>query len=262
MRSALALLLFVSNAVFAADWRDTLTSKKGGTPALRPLTAEYEFGWSGFKAAEATAKFTHPKKQFRLELSSKTIGLGRTLWKMDTTATSTVSAATLKPVKLVQVEKYSDKTLTTTVDYSASGVARLKVETPADKHPAKVKRFKFGQVYDLHSALLFIRSQPLRQGETIRLCVYPDTSPYLAEVTVTGREEVSAAGKKWPAIKGNLKLREITKDNTLIAHDKFKKATIWLSDDADRLLLRIETDVFIGKVWAELKKVEFEGAKK
>jgi hypothetical protein len=255
--AAAAFLLVLSHMAPAADWRDTLTVRKGRTPPLRPLTAEYDFGWGGLKAAEATAKFTHPKKQFRLELGSKTVGLARTIWRMDTTASSSVNAATLKPVKLVQVEKYSNKTLTTTVNFSTAGVARLKVETPADKNRAKVKRFKFGQVYDMHSALLFIRSQPLRKGDTIRLCVYPDTSPYLAEITVTDREEVTAAGKKWPAIACDLKLREITKDYTLIAHDKFKKATVWLSDDPDRLLLKLETDVFIGKVWAELKKVEF-----
>jgi hypothetical protein len=102
----------------------------------------------------------------------------------------------------------------------------------------------------------------LRVGDTIRLCVYPGSSPYYAEVTIAAREEIRAAGKKWRAIKCDLELREIDKDFALVAHDKFKEATVWLSDDPDRLLLRMETDVFIGKVWAEMKKVEFAPAKK
>jgi hypothetical protein len=76
---------------------------------------------------------------------------------------------------------------------------------------------------------------------------------------VAGREKMTAAGREWPAIRCDIKLRSIEKDLTLSPHDKFKRATAWLSDDEDRLLLRIEADVFIGAISAELEKVEFEG---
>lgn len=256
MRAALVLLVLLVQG-FAADWRNTLTVKPGKMPPPRSLTAEYEFGWSGVRAAVANAKFTHTKKLFRLDLTSHTVGVSRALWRMDTSATSTVNARSLKPVRLVQDEKYSDGSLHTTVDYTPTGPSRLKVATPPDPEPPKVKRFKFGEVHDLHSALLFIRSQRLQPGDTVRLCVYPSSSPYLAEISVAAREKLKAGGKTWNAIRCDLKLREVDKDLKLVAHDKFQRAIVWLSDDADRMLLRIETEVFIGKVWAELKSVEF-----
>ena len=39
-------------------------------------------------------------------------------------------------------------------------------------------------------------------------------------------------------------------------HGKFKHATGWLSDDADRLPLRMNAQIFVGSVWVELQKVE------
>jgi hypothetical protein len=33
---------------------------------------------------------------------------------------------------------------------------------------------------------------------------------------------------------------------------------VWLSDDADRILLRAEAEVFVGTVFAELQSVQFD----
>ncbi len=258
------LLLFVLLAApgLADDWRETLTRKKGDFPPLRPLTARYDFGWSGVKAAEATAEFSKLKGgKVELDITGRTVGASRLLWRMDTKATSTVNGTTLRPLKLTQKETYAKKSMTTSVDFTAEGPATLRQPDPPDANakPAKVKRWKFAEAHDLHSALLFIRSQPLRQGQTTRVCVFPGSSPYLAEATVAGREKVKVAGKEWPAIRCELKLRSIAKDFTLAPHSKFKEATVWVSDDADRLLLKIEAEVFVGKIWVELKDVKFAG---
>lgn len=258
MRAIWAFVLLATMLPLAgADWRDALDRKVGNFPALRALTTHYEFGWSGVKAAEADIQFSTSRGKSRLELNARTVGVPRTLWRMDIHGISTVNARTLEPIKLEQTEKYSRKSFQITADFSSKGVERLKVPTPADKTPAKTKHFKFSPVHDLHSALLFIRSQPLRKGDAIRLCVYPSTGAYLAEIGIVGPAKIDAAGRKWDAIKCEIRLREVAKDLSLTKHDKFKKATAWMSDDADRLLLRIECEVFIGSVWAEMKSVEF-----
>jgi hypothetical protein len=66
----------------------------------------------------------------------------------------------------------------------------------------------------MHSALLFIRSQPLEKGDVVRLAAYPSAQAYLVEVEVLGREKVSAAGQKWPAIKMALRLRQMSRTTT------------------------------------------------
>jgi hypothetical protein len=62
----------------------------------------------------------------------------------------------------------------------------------------------------------------------------------------------------YSTIKLDLKLQRVSKKNELEPHRKFKRATIWISDDNDRLLLRIESQIFVGTVTAELQSVHFE----
>ena len=105
--------------------------------------------------------------------------------------------------------------------------------------------------------LLFVRSQPLRPDDVYRIVVYPAKAPYLATVRVTGTERIKVAGQEYPAIKLELELQRVTKNLQLEAHKKFKQATAWISDDRDRLLLKIKSEVFVGSVWAELESVKF-----
>jgi hypothetical protein len=245
----------------ASDWQTEVNTRPGKRPLPRPLTAEYDFGWSGLKAADATAHFTQKKGQACLELSARTTGLARSLWRMDTKGMSLVNARSLRPVKLTQTEIYSRKSVDTIVDFTPKGPRRVRTVKPADDIPDKPKTFKVANAHDLHSALLFVRSQRLKEGDNIRMCVFPGSSPYLADVTVGEREKVKAAGKEWDAIACDIKLREIEKDLSLLPHTKFKRAKVWLSDDTDRLLLRIEADVYVGSIFAEMREVKFEETK-
>jgi hypothetical protein len=260
MKTIAAILALSTSTLLAApapDWQATLTAKPGKFPPLRPLTAHYEFGWSGLKAAEADTRFSREGAKNQLALTARSTGMARTLWKMDTAATSLCERDSLRPISLKQTETYSKKTFVTTVDFTRESVTRLRVVQPPDKAAPKPKTFKAANAQDLQSALLLIRSQPLRDGDEVVACVYPGNSGYLATIKVAGRETVKAAGRDWPAIRCDLSLRAINKDFTLAPHAKFKKASAWLSDDADRLLLRIDAEVFVGRVWAELKQVNF-----
>ena len=260
MKRLLAIVLACCPiAADGEDWQKKLTPPGQGTfPAMRPLHATYRFGWSKFSAATAEFDYARTKDgPMKLEVTTKTGGFVRKLWSMDATHTALFEPATLRPVSALQTEIYDDETLTTKLDFDAEGVARLRTSEPPDKNPPKTKRFKFPGVLELYGALLFTRSQPLQKEDTVRLVVYPAVDPYLAEVKVRGREKIEVGKKKYDAIRLELKLRRITKKLELENHAKFKRATAWLSDDRDRLLLKIQAEVSVGSVWTELESVKF-----
>jgi hypothetical protein len=62
------------------------------------------------------------------------------------------------------------------------------------------------------------------------------------------------------AIKLDLQLKRIGKHLQLEPYKKFRRATIWVSDDAERLILRIEAQIFVGTVFAELQSMHFDNA--
>jgi hypothetical protein len=109
--------------------------------------------------------------------------------------------------------------------------------------------------------LLWLRSQRLQTGDTHRCVIYPDSTAYVAEMAVAGKDRITTAGKRYDAVKVVLRLHEVNRKRELTPHDKFKRGFGWLSDDSDRLLLRIVAEVFIGSVWMELTKAEFNREK-
>ena len=122
------------------------------------------------------------------------------------------------------------------------------------------KQFDFPNLLDLHSAALYLRSQPLKQGNVYRLTVYPATNAYLATIKVIGRDKISVRAGTYNAIKLDLQLKRIGKHLELEPHKKFRRATIWVSEDAERLVLRIEAQIFVGTVFAELQSVHFDNS--
>ena len=240
------------------DWRDEIWKKPGTFATLRPAVMHYAFGWSGITAAEAEATTAmSPEGRCMLDFSAKTTGVVRTMWKMDARAVSSCEPATFRPVKLTQTETYKKKVVTTVVDFLADGPVQHRTQEPPEPGPPAVRSFRFPDVHDLNSAVLFIRSQALAQGDSVKLCVFPGGAPYLATATVTGRERMKVAGREWGAIKCDLQLSRIEDNFALSQHKKFRKATAWISDDSDRLLLKISADVQVGSVWAEMQSVSF-----
>ena len=244
----------------AADWRSTISDNPPGPFAPpRPFRATYRFGWSGIPAATAEINFAKPSDtRFRVEGTGRTIGLVRTLWKIDVSLNALADAKTLRPIESWQNETTRSKKISTHLTFDAKGVTSSRSEKEAIP---KVKRFDFPNLYDLQSALLYLRSQPFASQKVQRIAVYPTTSPYLATITVLGREKISVSGRTYDAIKFDLKLSKIGKNNELQPHRKFRRATAWMSDDADRLLLRINAQIFIGTVFLELQSVRFQDSK-
>lgn len=262
MKTCFVILLgILTLTASGADWQKSLSPYEPGAFApMRPVQARYTFGWSALTAAQANFQLTRvPDDLYRLSVQTKTIGAVRPLWRMDAEHTSTTRATGFLPVLMVQKEVYRKETRHTRLEFTPEAVARTLENIDADgKREKKTKVFKFPNLLDLHSALHYVRSQPLQTGDVQRLVVYPTSTPYLAQVRVLGRERLKVAGKNYRAIKSDLKLWRIDDDDLqLKPHTKFKRATIWLSEDSDRLLLRIEAEIFVGRVWAELEKVEF-----
>ena len=260
--TAFALFAFLAlgfNSLLAENWQAKLNKEPAGDfPPLRPLRASYRFGWSGFTAAAGDVHFTKPSgDRFKLDGTGRTTGLVRALWKLDVNYQAIANALTLGPIETRQTESYRSKKIVTHLTFTNGGVIRTRTEDKG-KSETKTRQFNFPHLFDLFSAMLYLRSQPLKDHSVYRIVAYPATNVYLATVTVTGREKISVHAGSYNAIKLDLQLMRIGKHFELEPHRKFRNATIWVSDDSERLLLRIEAQVFVGTVFAELQSVRFD----
>ena len=263
---AWAVCLLLASAAFASasNWETSVTAGPAGPfPPPRSLVATYHFGWAGITAATAEIHFTRTSSdRFQFDGTGRTTGFVRALWKMDVTHHAIADAEKLRPIEMEQTENVRSKKIVTKLAFNSAGVTRTRIETKRGVTTPGTKQFNLPNLFDLHSALLYMRSQTLRQGTVHRIVVFPATSAYLATITVTGREKVSVPAGTFNAIKLDLQLNKIGKKGDLEPHRKFRRGTIWISDDPDRMLLRIGAQIFVGTVFAELQSVQFETATK
>ena len=256
----ITLLVTLFTGSLAANWEMTLSKEPAGNfPELRPLRASYRFGWSGLTAATGDVHFSKPTgDKFQFDGTGGTIGFVRALWKLDVNHRAVANAETLHPLETQQTESYRSKKIVTNLTFTAVEVTRTRTEGEGAAAKTTTRQFSLPDLFDLHSAALYLRSQPLRDRSVYRVVVYPATNAYLATLSVVGREKVSVRAGTYNAIKLDLKLKRIGKHLELEPHKKFRRASIWVSDDAERLLLRIEAQIFVGTVFADLQSVHFD----
>jgi len=256
----IAQLVALFTGSLAANWEATLSKEPAGNfPELRPLRASYRFGWSGLTAATGDVHFSKPTgDKFQFDGTGRTIGFVRALWKLDVNHRAAANAETLHPIETQQTENYRSKKIVTNLTFTAAEVTRTRTEGEGAAAKTTTRQFSLPDLFDLHSAALYLRSQPLKDRSVHRIVVYPATNAYLATLTVVGREKISVRAGTYNAIKLDLKLKRIGKQLELEPHKKFRRASIWVSDDAERLLLRIEAQIFVGTVFADLQSVHFD----
>jgi hypothetical protein len=236
-------------------WQETLTPDQPGPfPEVAPFIATFKIGWSEIEAARAYAAITYEGPQVALAAGGGTDGLARSLYQLDAVFFGTVDRPTLHTLRSDQVESYSSRSLTTVVTGSNGTLRNLSIPLPPGKKPPKWKDVKVQPLRDFFAGMLFIRSQPLARGETVRLLMFPGGSPFLVEIEPVGSRQIDLASGPREAIQLDLKIQRVNtkKGNTLEPHSKFRSGKIWLSNDADRIPLRAEVDIFIGYVFAEI----------
>lgn len=260
--AALALGVFGPTLVSGAGWEDQVSAvKPGDFPALAtPFRATYRIGWGGITAARAEMVIKRPQADtYEFRADTNTVGTARTLWPLDATILSTVNASRLRPIRIDQTEERSDRTLRESVRFDADGADRTRTIVPksgAGAPRTETKRFDSMSLQDFMSTFLLLRSQSLGNGETRTVAVMSPSVPYLMTVTVRNREEISIRAGKFRAIRISVdSIQRVKDDGSLVPNKRFRSATIWISDDATRQILRVQSQVFVGSVFLELDSV-------
>lgn len=106
-------------------------------------------------------------------------------------------------------------------------------------------------LWDVISGFYYLRTQKLNVGETVYVNIFDSNKFYRAEVEVLRKDKVVMLDKKEldaVVVKPRLKSEGLFENKGDIS--------VWLSDDDMKIPLKVETEVPIGKVTAELKSLE------
>lgn len=257
------VLLLLASLILplSADWRDDLApARPGSHPRLDPVTLRYTLSWKGMVDA-GSLDFSfglpdpeHPK-DYKIAVSGGSSGLASRLFPYKVSLASHLDPTRLRPRRFRGIEVEGDEVTVTESTFYGSKVRSTETNRP-DKRAAERKwstEFKFSPVFDAFSAILQVRSRPLRQGDTLKYALVPFNTPYLATIRVIGREK--HAGRD--AIKLSIAIQKIDPESfELLAYKKLRSASLWISDDTDRVPLELRSDMFIGDVRMVLKEMK------
>lgn len=257
----LAAVTLMLTGPLQADWRDSLTPDTlGSFPPVRPFDAEFRIGWTDIEAAHAHARITGDGQGItRFTGTCATSGLARILWQLDGTLDSTSALDGFQTIYSVQNEAYANYSVLTQIVSRPDGIWSLRENFPPRGNPARWKRIKISPLRDLFSGVFFIRSQNLVPGAFVSTIIFPGDCPFLVEIRDVGTCKINVAGATRDAIKLDIHIQRINLKlgAQVERYWKFQSGTIWLSNDADRIPLRVEINIFVGYVFAELESVVF-----
>jgi hypothetical protein len=208
-------------------------------------TLEYDVSWSSFLTAGTATlsvrgtRTTGKSTAYHLHADGRAVGLVARLYHVYYRAESWLDTRTRLPHEalLYREEGRRKRTNTTRFDRAArrvffeasgNGSERIDLPIPPDAH-------------DPLSALFAIRMLPMRAKATTILAVASNEKLYRVRVTVHGRETIStplgprAAWRLSPAI-----------EQTDTEGGEPRRIALWVSDDAQRLPLRMEADMPVG----------------
>jgi hypothetical protein len=258
MKLLILVASLATTLAYGADpepsWASSVTTAKGPGrfPPAPNVHLTYRFGWSGITAAEADVRLVNAEETAKTTVSGGTTGLARTLFRCDVDHECTSRRNSLLPIHIVQDEKYASQLVHTTIDFNSTSVTSLREVTPG-KDPPKPRTMDFYPVYSLETALFWLRSQPLTDGEHEVMVVYANNAAYLGTIKVVGRERIRIGQTDRNTVKLEFSFKSIDQHLQLKTYKRFRSGRGWISDDEYRLPLRVEADIFIGYVFAELE---------
>ena len=243
----------------APSWASQLTTAiPGAHPAIAPQKLLYQLSWRGQVQAgmvefQFGSKGTTPQV-LHATCEGKSLGIAAGLFPYRFDMQGKIQRSSLAPLLMHCNETDGEETQVTTVTYKPGKVDVTEISRPhsTGKDTTDNKTFSYAPVFDAFSSMLFIRSQPLNQGDRIVQVIHPFKTPYLAKIEVLGRENINGQA----AIKMSIELTKITSSLALKPYKKMKTATLWISDDTHRIPLEMRVAAFIGDVRMTLQKQE------
>lgn len=254
------LLLAGLTTSLAAEpaWKKELTPDQPGDHApLPPCSLDLVLSWKGMVDSGRIRMEVAPKDikkpgQYIIRSNAASMGAAAALFPYQNTFWSELDPASMKPRYFHAVEKDNKETVTTTTRHFPDRVETREVtrSNKSGKESKEERVFDFAPTYDIFSAMMRIRSQKLANGDQINIVVHPFGTPYLLRVKVLGRE--NHMDRK--TIRMSVGMRKI--DRKTLELKPYKKlnsdATLWLSDDENRIPVEFRAAVFIGDVRATL----------
>lgn len=232
------------------------------TPVIQPVSAIrklafghgekmiFRFGWNDLPAAEMTMHVTEVEKGgrkfYHYAGAARTLPHVEWIYPLTDTVEAVLSADGFEPAYYSLSQDEKGKKTSTVVVNEAGMLKGLRRDHKNKLFNVAVTR---DADYDPVTVAYLARSIDLEVGKSYTYKVFDGRFQYLLTLVVEKRETIRIKAGTYKAFKIRPSIVNISRPDK---ERKVKQASLWVSDDAYRVPLRLESEVFFGKVYGEL----------
>jgi uncharacterized protein DUF3108 len=229
----------------------------GRLPFRSGETLVYRASWLGVPAADARILIMHNKLKPQWWTGVMTLNTSEVVdvvYRMRDVFSENFDYTTLRPndIYILQHEKKRLDQWRVNFDHAQ----RLVTAVKTSRHgKVTTRRFSGGDPLGPFSGAMMALSQPLRPGQSLTFDVFSGGNRYVFAFKVVARERITTALGTFDTLK-------IEPWVLWLSEESFRRetraTTVWVTDDARHLPVRIAAEVFFGSVYADL--IEVTGA--
>jgi hypothetical protein len=222
---------------------------------------EFEFGWQGIAAASLRTTVEEAtwqeKPVWKLGFEVRTRKAIDWAWMMSGNCRSLVDPKTLAPIvfaRMVTENERAERRITT-FDNEKS-VARSVRARYRPTPRTKLYDIHYQSVRDPISVFHLLRQMPLEPGSSVCFEALFGSELYAFEAKVLKHEKIKVAAGTFDAARVKLGVHGLSSSEKKRKkiEKKYKDLTAWVTTDDRRLPVKLESAVFVGHVYGELKR--------
>ena len=213
----------------------------------------YDIDWEGIAIASATITVREAEctdsRCLNVRATAKSGRAVDIFYRLRHLSESTFHEDSIQPVSFVQKQTENSYTREAKISWRPDGT--VKSHFSKKKDPYDLEFSPNNPMFDPISAAFYAKSVPLKIDSSIDIDVFNGRNRFVISFLVTGKESITVGGRSVEAYKITPTIKKLTDTE---GEKKFRSATIWISADDKREVLKMESEIFIGSVSAKLVK--------
>jgi hypothetical protein len=229
--------------------------KPGPNPFRDGETLLFRASWMGVPAADAKVLISHNKlhpEWWTGVMWLNTSAVVDIVYRMRDVFRENFDYTSWRPhdITIVQHEKQRLDNWQVSFDHSDNIVTAIKTSRHGK---ITTRRFSGGDPLGPFSGVMMALSQPLKPGDSPTFDVFSGGNRYVFMFKVTGRERITTALGTFDTVKIEPWVVWLSEGSF---RSQSRESTIWVTDDARHLPIRVSSAVFFGNVYADLIEVK------
>jgi len=225
---------------------------------LEAGTYHYSVSWQGIPVARAKVEvsgvaYINGKQFVYVKATAKTAKFIDIFYRLRHKTESVFSAESFRPLSFYSEQTENSKYKSRLVNFEPGG----NVWTRERRKGRDDKEFEFfsdNPMFDPVSAAFLAKSLSLEMGAESSFDVFNGKNRFLITFTVKAREIININGVKRDAFKIEPVVKKLTDSKG--KESRLHSASLWISADGKRDILKLESRVAVGRVSATLKRFE------